>query len=94
MTLLHVWLPRWLVLINVLAFCLFGVDKHRAQKRRWRIRESTLLWSAALGGSLGALLGMRVFRHKTLHRRFSLGVPLLLVLQIAAALGGRMAGWW
>ena len=71
-------------MINLLAFTLFGADKYRARNRRWRIPEKTLLGAAILGGSLGAVLGMCVFRHKTKHWYFRLGLPLLLVLQAAA----------
>ncbi len=75
----------YLIFINLLAFALFGLDKHRARKHAWRIPERTLLLSAVLGGSVGALLGMRFFHHKTKHRRFTLGIPLILAVQIAAA---------
>ena len=91
---LGVWLVRWLVLINIAAFCFFGIDKRKARRGHWRMSENTLLLSAVLGGSLGALAGMRVFHHKTRHRKFTITVPILLVLQIALAVGGRMAGWW
>lgn len=84
----------WLLLINLAAFVLFGVDKRRARRGAWRISENTLLLSAALGGSLGALLGMRLFHHKTLHRKFSIGVPLLLVLDAALAVLGMARDWW
>ena len=72
-----------LLLINLFAFALYGLDKLKAKKGLWRIRESTLLLIAALGGSLGALLGMEVFRHKTKHWSFKLLVPLFLVLHVA-----------
>lgn len=91
---LGVWIVRWLVVINVLAFCLFGQDKRKARRGTRRIRENTLLLSAALGGSLGALAGMRVFHHKTRHPKFTITVPILLVLQVALAVWGRTAGWW
>ena len=72
-----------LLLMNLLAFILYGVDKHKARKGAWRIPEATLLLMAALGGSLGALLGMELFRHKTKHWKFKVLVPLFLVLHIA-----------
>ncbi|MCD8009950.1 MAG: DUF1294 domain-containing protein [Lachnospiraceae bacterium] len=75
----------YLIFINLLSLTLFGLDKHRARKHAWRIPERTLLLSAVLGGSVGALLGMRFFHHKTKHRLFTLGVPLILAVQIAAA---------
>lgn len=57
------------------------IDKRKAKKNRWRIRESTLLLVAALGGSIGSLTGMYLFRHKTLHLKFTLGIPLILAGQ-------------
>lgn len=94
MTGLGIWIVRWLVVINLAAFCLFGVDKWKARRGAWRISEAALLLSAVLGGSLGALAGMRVFHHKTLHPLFTITVPLLLVLHVALAVWGRVAGWW
>lgn len=72
----------WLVLINLIAFVMFGDDKKRAKNGRWRIPERRLFLSALLGGSLGALAGMKLFRHKTKHWYFRLGIPLILLLQI------------
>lgn len=79
------------VLVNAAAFFAFGEDKRRAIQRKWRIRESTLMALAAAGGALGAFAGMRIFHHKTRHRKFSLGIPALLTVQIAllAKLGGN-----
>ena len=79
------YLLLYLLLIKVIAFLLMLVDKVKAKKNRWRIPERTLMLSAALGGSVGALLGMYTFRHKTKHIKFTLGVPAILVLQIALA---------
>ena len=82
----------YLLVINIVAFLAFGIDKYKAQKGMWRISESTLLTMAALGGSIGALLGMRVWRHKTLHNKFRIGIPVIIVLQIVAViwlLGGN-----
>ena len=76
----------YLLLINAVAFLLMLVDKIKAKKNRWRIPERTLFFSALLGGSIGALLGMYTFRHKTLPRKFTIGIPLILGLQIAAVL--------
>ena len=81
----YVWI--YLALITVFTFALAGIDKYRAQHGGWRIPESTLFLSAALGGSIGLLVGMRVFRHKTRHASFVIGVPLILLLQVAAACG-------
>ncbi len=69
--------------MNLLALALMGVDKHKARHSRWRIRESTLLLSALLGGSVGAIAGMLLFRHKTRHLKFTLGLPGILLLQLA-----------
>ncbi len=76
----------YLLIVNALAFLLMLADKRKAQKKLWRIPESTLLLSAAIGGSIGALAGMYTFRHKTKHLKFTLGVPAILFLQIAAVL--------
>ena len=74
-----------LVAVNLVSLTLYGLDKLKAKKGLWRIRESTLLLIAALGGSVGALLGMEVFRHKTKHWQFKVLVPVFLVLHIAFA---------
>ena len=79
------YLLLYLLLINALGLILMRIDKKKAQLGRWRIRESTLLTVAALGGSIGTMLGMNLFRHKTKHLRFSLGVPVILILQIMGA---------
>ena len=78
--------PAALLLINIVAFAAYGIDKRKAQKDRWRIPESTLLLLAFFGGALGALLGMRVFHHKTKHWKFKILVPLFLALQAALAI--------
>ena len=75
----------YLLLINAIAFLLMLADKRKARKNRWRIPERTLIGSAVLGGSIGALLGMYTFRHKTKHLKFTLGVPAILIAQIALA---------
>jgi len=82
--------PIWIILIylaivNIVTFCLFGIDKRKAKRDKWRIQESTLLWWAAAGGSIGALLGMKAWHHKTLHRKFTWGVPAILIAQIVIA---------
>ena len=78
-------LSFYLLIINALGFLLMLVDKWKARKNRWRVRESTLLLIAALGGSVGSLLGMYLFRHKTLHLKFTLRIPLILAGQCIAA---------
>ena len=75
----------YLLLINAAAFLLMLVDKIKAKKNRWRIPERTLFCSALLGGSIGALVGMYTFRHKTKHLKFTLGVPAILFAQITLA---------
>jgi len=75
----------WLAAINGLAFLLCGIDKWKARRDRWRIPEKTLFLSAILGGSVGFLLGMHLFRHKTKHKSFTIGMPLILAAQIGLA---------
>ena len=70
------------LLLNLVSFLLFGLDKWEAMHGRWRIPESTLLLSAALGGSTGAFLGMKMFHHKTRKAKFYLGVPALWIIQV------------
>ncbi|MEA4970901.1 MAG: DUF1294 domain-containing protein [Candidatus Pelethousia sp.] len=76
-------LLAWAALSSLWAFTLMGVDKARARKGKFRIPEKRLFLAAALGGAPGAILGMRVFRHKTLHRPFTIGMPALLLLNLA-----------
>lgn len=76
------YLPAYLLLINAAGFLFMYADKRRAIKKRWRISEATLMTIAAIGGSLGALAGMLLFRHKTRHPKFYIGVPALLALHI------------
>ena len=78
-------LPVYLLAVNLIAFVLMGVDKRRARRHTWRISEKTLFAAAILGGSLGGIAGMFAFRHKTKHLRFVLGLPAILLLQLAAA---------
>ena len=72
----------YLIAINVVAFLAFGLDKLKAKADAWRIPEKTLLGLAVIGGSVGAILGMRTFHHKTRHKKFSVGLPVILVVQI------------
>lgn len=76
----------YLFIINAAGFILMLVDKIKAKKNIWRIREVTLFLVAALGGSIGSLLGMYTFRHKTKHFQFALGMPLILAVQIIAVI--------
>lgn len=75
----------WLAVINLLTFIVYGADKRRARKGKWRVPEKTLFLLSLLGGSIGALLGMRVFHHKTKHWYFVWGIPAILLAQIALA---------
>ncbi len=75
----------YLIVANVVTFFVYGVDKWNAKRSKWRIREAALLLLAALGGSIGAWLGMKVWRHKTLHKKFKYGIPLIIILQVAIA---------
>ena len=76
----------YLLIINAIGFVLMLVDKHKARKNLWRIPEATLMSAAALGGSIGCLIGMYTVRHKTRHLTFTLGIPLILAAQSALAL--------
>ncbi len=80
------YLMVYLSIINALSLALMLVDKEKARRKRWRIPERRLLAVAALGGSAGCLLGMYLFRHKTRHPRFFIGVPVMLVVQIVLVL--------
>jgi len=73
----------YLAVINIVTFFLYGIDKWKAKRTKWRVPESTLLWWAAFGGSIGALLGMKIWHHKTLHKKFKYGVPAILIGQLA-----------
>ena len=75
----------WLAVINLLTFIVYGADKRRARKGKWRVPEKTMFLLPLLGGSIGALLGMRVFHHKTKHWYFVWGIPAILLAQIALA---------
>ncbi len=82
----------WLILliylaaVNLFGLIIMGVDKSRAKRRKWRIPEATLFLVAIIGGSIGSILGMYLFRHKTKHWYFVVGMPVILVLQIIAGL--------
>ena len=80
---LHSCLAYCLFAINAITFVVYGIDKYKAKKAKWRISEATLLLLAVLGGSIGAWMGMRVWHHKTMHRKFKYGIPALLLMQIA-----------
>lgn len=80
---LYSCLAYYLFAINAITFVVYGIDKYKAKKTKWRISEATLLLLAVLGGSIGAWMGMRVWHHKTMHRKFKYGIPALLLMQIA-----------
>ena len=75
----------YLLVINVVTFIIYGIDKYKAQHAKWRIPEATLLLLAAIGGSIGAWCGMKVWRHKTMHKKFKYGVPAIFILHLALA---------
>ena len=83
MNTLHRYLIYYLLVINAATFIIYGIDKDKAKKAKWRISEETLLTMAAVGGSIGAWLGMKAWHHKTQHRKFKYGVPIILLIQIA-----------
>ena len=73
----------YLFVVNLISFILYGIDKYKAKKIIWRISEATLLTMAVIGGSVGAWAGMRIWHHKTMHRKFKYGIPLIIILQVA-----------
>ncbi len=70
-------------IINIIAFFAFGIDKWKAKSGKWRIPEATLLMLAVVGGSIGAWTGMKLWHHKTMHKKFKYGIPIIIVLQVA-----------
>ena len=75
----------YLLAVNITSFLLYGIDKYKAKKGRWRISEATLLLMAVIGGSIGAWAGMRLWHHKTMHKKFKYGIPIIIILQVALA---------
>jgi len=75
----------YLLVVNLIAFALMGIDKKKAERGAWRIKEATLFFWAIIGGSIGANLGMKVFRHKTKHTQFVIGMPAILIFQVLIA---------
>ena len=80
---LHSYLAYYLLAINVVTFIVYGIDKYKAKKAKWRIPEATLLLLAVVGGSIGAWMGIKVWHHKTMHKKFKYGIPAILLIQIA-----------
>ena len=72
-----------IVLLNLITFIVYGIDKLKARKNKWRIPDSTLMLLAIIGGSIGALLGIKVWHHKTLHMKFRYGIPMIILAQPA-----------
>ena len=83
MNTLYSYLAYYLLAINAVAFIVYGIDKYKAKKAKWRISEATLLLLAVVGGSIGAWMGMKVWHHKTMHEKFKYGIPAILMIQIA-----------
>lgn len=77
------WIACYLVAVNLLGFAIMGIDKSKAKKRAFRISEATLFIVAIIGGSIGSILGMQIFRHKTKHWYFKFGMPFILLIQLA-----------
>ena len=75
----------YLLAINIASFFLYGIDKYKAKKGRWRISEAILLLMAVIGGSIGAWVGMRIWHHKTMHKKFKYGIPVIIIFQVALA---------
>ena len=73
----------YLLAINCLSFILFGLDKNKAKKGKWRISEATLLMMVVIGGSIGAWVGMRLWHHKTMHKKFKYGIPIIIIMQVS-----------
>ena len=80
---MHQYSLYYLLAVNSLTFLLYGIDKYKAKKGRWRISEATLLTMAAIGGSIGTWAGMRTWHHKTMHKKFKYGIPVIIIMQIA-----------
>ena len=82
---MHQYSMYYLFAINIASFFLYGIDKYKAKKNKWRISEATLLMIAVIGGSIGAWAGMRLWHHKTMHKKFKYGIPVIIILQVVLA---------
>ena len=80
---MHQYSMYYLLAINALSFILFGLDKYKAKKGKWRISDATLLMMAVIGGSIGAWTGMRLWHHKTMHKKFKYGIPIIIIMQVS-----------
>ena len=81
----------YFIVINFITLITYGIDKHKARKYQWRISENMLMGLALIGGFVGAFLGMQLFRHKTRHMKFVIGVPVIAIVWIVALL--KLKGW-
>lgn len=79
---MYLYITIYLTIINLIGFSSMGIDKYKAIHHKWRIPENTLFIIAIIGGSIGSILGMQLFRHKTKHPRFVIGMPVILILQV------------
>ena len=79
---MHQYSMYYLFAINIVSFFLYGIDKYKAKKNKWRISEATLLMIGVIGGSIGAWVGMRLWHHKTMHKKFKYGIPVIMNMQV------------
>ena len=79
---MHQYSMYYLLAINIVSLFLYGIDKYKAKKNKWRISEATLLMMAVIGGSIGAWVGMRLWHHKTMHKKFKYGIPVIMIMQV------------
>jgi len=75
-------LINYLIIINIVTFFIYGIDKYKAKKSKWRVSEKILITLAILGGSIGAWIGIKIWHHKTKHQKFKLGIPIIIGIQI------------
>ena len=80
---MHQYSMYYLLAINIVSFFLYGIDKYKAKKNKWRISEATLLMMAVIGGSIGAWVGMRLWHHKTMHKKFKYGIHIIIIMQVS-----------
>lgn len=83
---LYMFIEYYLIFVNVITFFIYGIDKYKAKHKKWRIYETALLLWAIAGGSIGAIAGIKIWHHKTMHKKFKYGVPAILLLQTALAI--------
>ncbi len=82
MTDYHLFIAIYIIAVNLVTFVTYCIDKYKSIKRKWRISEATLLTMAVIGGSIGAWTGMKVWRHKTMHKKFTIGIPIVFVIHL------------